>query len=145
MIEKCAGGIVLGDGGTVAMVWSKNSQAWLFPKGKQDPGEDDEQTAYREIEEETGLTNLEYLDDLGTYERQGVDGHSTKQIHMYLFAAPRGAIVTAQMEIEKAEWVPLARVPEVFGKNAEHPTWFAPDRAWYPTVFERVRQAIQRD
>lgn len=28
---------------------------WTFPKGKQEPGESDEETARREVEEETGL------------------------------------------------------------------------------------------
>ena len=66
---KCAGGIVIGDGGDIAMVRSKNSQSWLFPKGHIEAGETDEETALREIQEETGLKNLEYIDDLGEFTR----------------------------------------------------------------------------
>ncbi|MBU2220800.1 NUDIX domain-containing protein, partial [Patescibacteria group bacterium] len=83
---RCAGGIVLGDSGTIALVRNQKSTLWFFPKGKIDPGETDEEAARREIEEETGLTNLEYIDDLGSYERprihkDGSDHTEIKDIH----------------------------------------------------------------
>ena len=68
-IEQCAGGIVLGDHGTIALIRSRNAKQWLFPKGKVEEGEDTETAARREIAEETGLSDLEYIDDLGTYNR----------------------------------------------------------------------------
>jgi len=146
MTEACAGGIVLGDNGTIVLVWSKNSQTWLFPKGHVDAGESDEEAARREVEEETGLTDLEYIDDLGTFTRQGSEERAGKSIHMYLFAAGAGSSLATLVpkEIEKVEWFPLAHVAKTLG-SGEHEAWFAADRAWFTTVFERVRQAIQRD
>ncbi|MFM8305215.1 MAG: NUDIX hydrolase [Actinomycetota bacterium] len=54
-----AGGIVVrpGDGGPeVLIVHRPRYDDWSFPKGKQDPGETDEETALREVAEETGVT-----------------------------------------------------------------------------------------
>jgi ADP-ribose pyrophosphatase YjhB (NUDIX family) len=146
MKEECAGGIVLGESGTIALVWSKHSQAWLFPKGHVEPNETNEEAARREIEEETGLSDLEYLDELGTIERPGANGRNSKSIHMYLFAAAAGATLSGGNghEIEKTIWMPLPHVASELGAG-ENEKWFSADRAWFTTVFERIRQAIQRD
>jgi len=57
---RAAGGIVLrrapgGDGWQVLLVHRPRYDDWSLPKGKADPGERDEDTALREVEEETGL------------------------------------------------------------------------------------------
>lgn len=144
--SRTAGGIVLGDSGTVALVLSENSKAWLFPKGHIEPGESDEDAARREIMEETGLTDLEYLDDLGgftrTYEKDGF--REEKEVRMFLFAAPMRATLTPSMEIIEARWVSLKEVPDVLG-SGPNPEWFSRDRAWFASVFPRVREGIQRD
>jgi 8-oxo-dGTP diphosphatase len=144
---RSAGGIVLGDGGTVAMVFSKNSHSWLLPKGHIEEGESDEEAARREIAEETGLTNLEYLDDLGEFTRPRVNvdgqGDEEKTIHMFLFAAQPGAKLAPTLEIENAAWVPYRELPERLGEP--HLDWFTKDRAWLAGVFDRVQEAIQRD
>lgn len=144
MTEECAGGIVLGDSGTIALICSKNSQTWLFPKGRKEAGETDEETARREIAEETGLIDLEYLDDLGTFVRPGSEGAASKAIHMYLYAAPPHAQLAPTLEVEEAKWVSLPHVLDELG-HGKRLSWFAADRAWFTTVFDRVRQAIQRD
>ena len=140
---RSAGGIVIGDGGTVALVQSAASGFWTFPKGHVDEGETDEQTARREIMEEAGLVNLEYLDDLGEYERphitlEGTDDlREMKVIHMFLFAAEPHAQLAPTMEMRDAKWVPYREL-------AEH-ILYLKDRAWLATVAPRVREAIQRD
>jgi 8-oxo-dGTP pyrophosphatase MutT (NUDIX family) len=140
---KCAGGIVIGDGGAIAMVRSKNSQSWLFPKGHVEEGETDEEAALREIEEETGLKNLEYLDDLGEFARPATEEFEERTVHMYLYLAPMHATLSPTLEIEEARWIPFREVAELLG--TPHIAWFIRDRAWFASVFDRVREAIQRD
>lgn len=132
---------MLGDHGTIAMVRRKD--AWLFPKGHVDEGETDEEAARREIAEEIGVTDLEYIDDLGTYERFKIREDGTddtdylKEIHMYLFAAQPHTELAPAHEIAEARWVSLSKIVGEIG----HPK----DKAWFVSVFERVRLAVQRD
>lgn len=140
----CAGGIVLGNNGTLALVWSTNSQSWLFPKGKVEAGETPEEAARREIAEETGLSDIEYLDDLGSFVRPGVSGVPDKLIHMFLFAAKPHSTLSPSLEIEKADWFSLSRIADTLGANTDTGL-YAADRAWFASVFTRVRQAVQRD
>jgi len=106
-------------------------------------GETDEQAARREIEEESGLTNLELIDDLGSYERPRIlkdgsyDPAQMKTIHMFLFAAPPHAAAHGSHETVEAAWISFREV----AASLED----AKDRAWFTTVFDRVREAIQRD
>ena len=142
--SRSAGGIVLGPNSTVALVKTRGgNSALLFPKGHVEEGETDEQAARREIEEETGLSSLEFLDDLGSYTRPRIrkdgslDESEQKEIHMFLFAAPPNASLAPTREIDHAEWVPYREVAEKIGNTQ--------DRAWFATVFDRVREAVQRD
>jgi 8-oxo-dGTP pyrophosphatase MutT (NUDIX family) len=149
--SQTAGGIVIGDSGMLAMVKSRNSQSWLFPKGHIEEGETAEEAARREIFEESGLTNLEYIDDLGEYIRPRVNndgaGYEEKHIRMFLFAAPLRAEIAPrkgmEKEIEEARWVPYREAVELLG--SPHHEWFLKDRTWFASVFERMREAIQRD
>jgi 8-oxo-dGTP pyrophosphatase MutT (NUDIX family) len=142
---RSAGGIVLGEDGTIALITDSNVSPswWLFPKGHLDAGETDEQAARREIAEETGLTDLELLDDLGSYERFKVgqggveDKTELKTVRMFLFAAPKEAKLAPSMEIAAAAWIPFRDVAE----KLSHPV----EKTWFAGVFGRVREAIQRD
>ncbi len=140
---RSAGGIVIGDGGTIALVQSRASGFWALPKGHIDEGETDEEAARREIMEEAGLIDLEFIDDLGEYDRPHIltdgsdDPYEIKTIHMFLFAAPKGAELAPTHEMQAAKWVPYREL-------VQHIEYMR-DRAWFATVAERVRQAIQRD
>lgn len=141
-LTMCAGGIVLGDKGTIALVRNRKDTKWFFPKGHVDEGEDLEEAARREIYEETGLTDLEYIDTLPPYSRPGIDANGTytnemKEIHMFLFAAPMHAELTPSLEIVDAAWISLSRLALELEDMK--------DSAWFSSVFERVRQAVQRD
>lgn len=140
---RSAGGIVLGDGGTIALVQSRRSGFWTFPKGHVDEGETDEEAARREITEEAGLIDLELLDDLGVYDRPHImpdgsdDPNEIKTIHMFLFAATPHAVLSASHEMQNARWVPFRELADEIA--------YLKDRVWFSTIAPRVREAIQRD
>lgn len=141
--NKTAGGIVINEHAEIALVKRKNGDgSWLFPKGHIEESEDDETAARREVWEETGLTDLELVDDLGTYERpsishDGTDKTEMKSIHMYLFLTLSNSTLSPTHEMEEAKWVPYREVASEIGSEK--------DRAWFATVFDRVQEAIQRD
>lgn len=142
---RSAGGIVLGDDGYIALVRHERGNAWTFPKGHIDPGEEDEDAARREIAEEAGLSDLEYLDDLGSYERRrlSLDGTNedmdaeVKEIRMFLFAAEPHASLTPSMEIAEALWVSYREAGAKLSNDK--------DRNWYASVLPRIQEAVRRD
>ena len=70
-----AGGVIINGDGNLLLVQQHNN-SWSFPKGGVHEGESELDAALREIREETGLTELELISDLGSYERYsiGLDG-----------------------------------------------------------------------
>lgn len=139
----CAGGIVLGDSGTIALVRNRKETNWFFPKGHVEESETLEDAARREIQEETGLDELELLDTLGSYVRPKIEKDGSlsqtieKEIHMFLFAAKPYAELSPSMEIVDTMWCSLPRVMTSLENKK--------DAVWFTSVFERVRLAIQRD
>ncbi len=49
------------EGVSILLIFHKGGRHWSFPKGHQDPGETDLETASRELKEETNLDIVEYL------------------------------------------------------------------------------------
>src|SRR4051812_33866123 len=75
--RESAGGVVVNSKGQVALV-EQHGNSWSFPKGGVEPGEDYRAAAMREIFEETGLRDITFVRELGSYERYslGPDGKS---------------------------------------------------------------------
>lgn len=106
----------MNDHGEVVVV-SQKGDSWSLPKGHVDPGEDALAAAKREIAEETGLMDVEYAGDLGSYERYrigkggtGEDTSELKRIRMFLFRSSQEALMPTDPENPEARWVPLAEV-----------------------------------
>ena len=68
--QHSAGGLVVkkkGNKAQICLVSKKNGRVWAFPKGRMDEGETREETARREILEETGH-KVEIIDELDVIE-----------------------------------------------------------------------------
>ena len=98
---------------------------WALPKGKIDPGERPEETAVREVREETGVegTLVEKLGDVRyTYSRRGGE-RVFKVVSFYLLRAGRGRIgqieEAMRIEVEEARWLPLDEAPRLLAYGGE--------------------------
>ncbi len=98
---------------------------WALPKGNIDPGERPEETALREVLEETGVQGrlVEKLGDVKyTYTRRG-GPRVFKIVSFYLLQAGRGRLgeIEERMRIEVAEtrWLPLDEAPRLLAYGGE--------------------------
>ena len=105
-----AGGIVLNQKGEVLVV-NQNHNSWSLPKGHLDAGESPLEAAYREIEEESGVTKLELVRELGTYERYKIglagseDPSELKVMTFFLFRTTQKRLSPIDPENPEARWV----------------------------------------
>src|SRR3989338_7895120 len=80
-----AGGIIINQKNKILLVCNKLGY-WTFPRGHLEENEDILAAAKREIKEETGVGELDYIKDLGTYERRRLnEPDKVMVIQMYLF------------------------------------------------------------
>jgi ADP-ribose pyrophosphatase YjhB (NUDIX family) len=110
-----SGGVVLNEKGDVLVV-SQHGNSWSLPKGKLDPGEDKLSAAKREIYEESGVSELEMIKELGTYKRYkiglngGEDKEEYKTITLFLFKTSQIELDPQDGDNPEAKWVKADQV-----------------------------------
>ena len=127
---NAGGGLVANRRGDYLLI-SRNG-LWDLPKGHQDPGEDIEVTALREVREETGISELE----LGglicitdhCYRRDGIWHMKHTWWYEMLFTEPADLTPQKEEDIAKAAWVAKSSLPP-FLLNT------------YPSIAEVFREA----
>jgi 8-oxo-dGTP pyrophosphatase MutT (NUDIX family) len=134
---ESAGGVVLNGAGQVLVVNQKGT-SWSLPKGHVEEGEDALAAARREIHEEAGVTQLEYLGDFGGYTRHrigadgGEDRSELKTIRMFLFRTKQAVLFPTDGDNPEARWVERGEVASFL----THPK----DREFFLSVLERLRE-----
>lgn len=112
-VVRAAGGVVVRrepDGGRlIAIVHRPRYHDWTFPKGKLQPGESDEQTALREVQEETGL-GCELGLDLGSVRYRDREGRP-KVVRYWVMSPDDGAFEPGD-EVDELRWL----TPEEVGR-----------------------------
>ena len=101
-----AAGAVLVRGGLVAVVHRPRYDDWTLPKGKHEPGEDDQEAALREVLEETGHRAV-IERDLGTVEYT-VERHGQvrpKVGALLRDAIRRRAVHARTHEVDELRWL----------------------------------------
>lgn len=113
-IIKAAGGVVLNVKGQVALIKMQKHNAWGFPKGRIEDGEDEITTAKREVYEETGVKDLELVRKLGNYQRPTADGRPfIVDTAVFLFRVGEQDLKPIGNDILEAVWVDKEKVSEV--------------------------------
>jgi len=113
-LEFSAGGIVFKkEAGKLRILVSQHSQhhGWVFPKGfiaDTIKGESKEETALREVEEETGIKGkiLEPLDPI-TYWYQMDNEKHKKTVYYFIMEKVGGDITNHDWEMEQVEWLSI--------------------------------------
>lgn len=127
---KTAGGVVLNTDGEVLVV-SQRGTSWSLPKGHIEEGEDAITAARREIEEESGVSNLEYIKDLGTYQRYkiskdgGDDQSELKTITIFLFRTNQLELKPIDPENPEARWVKKEEVVNLLTHSKDKEFWLS--------------------
>jgi len=111
-VVKAAGGLVRNENGDILFIFRRGF--WDLPKGKMDPGEKKKQTAVREVEEETGVTNLKIEKKLITTRhtyRLSNGTRAIKKSFWYEMIAPHQKLKPqTEEDITKAKWLPMEKV-----------------------------------
>jgi len=108
--EKSAGGIVINKNKQILVV-NQQGTSWSLPKGHIRNNESKLETAEREIYEESGLTDLKLIEELGEYQRYkinnngiGEDKTILKIIYMFLFSSDKKFLKPIDHKITEAKW-----------------------------------------
>lgn len=113
-----AGGVVLNKDGHVLVV-EQLLGAWSLPKGGIDKGEDVLEAAKREIYEESGINELAYIKDLGSFSRSPrkesasydvYDETRVKTITIFLFTTNQMDLKPVDPDNPQAVWLPIEEV-----------------------------------
>lgn len=108
-IVEAAGGVVFNEENQVLLIFRRGF--WDLPKGKIDPGETREAAAVREVQEETGLQQLQLGNFLTQTYHTYKEGKTRvlKCTYWFLMQTPEFQLTPqAEENIEQAVWVELA-------------------------------------
>lgn len=94
----------------VALVHRPTYDDWTFPKGKRTQGEDDRQTALREVQEETGLV---CRIDRAVGRVQYRDRKDRPKTVMYWLMTPVEGDFHPTSEVDEIRWLPADKAEEL--------------------------------
>lgn len=132
---KSAGGLVQNIAGLILVV-SQHGTSWSLPKGHIEHGEEKIAAARREIYEETGIRQLEFIQELGNYWRYkigkdgGEDTTERKTIFMYHFRTKEQVLSPVDRENPEAKWVPKEEVTALLTAKK--------DREFFLAVLDKI-------
>lgn len=86
------------------LIKNKRSLNWGYPKGHMERGENEHETAYREILEETGI-RAEFLPDFRYKSEYSIQGRIEKKVIIFLATTKDTSTIIQREEIEEYLWL----------------------------------------
>lgn len=130
-IEVNAGGGLVSNRRSDFLLINRNGM-WDLPKGHQEPGEDIRTTALREVQEETGIDQLQLRDLIcitdHCYRRNGMWHLKHTWWYDMLYTDPTDLTPQKEEDISKAAWVAKSSLPAYLLNT-------------YPSIVEVFREA----
>lgn len=121
-VEKAGGGLVLNDKNEVLFIF--RNKKWDLPKGGIEKGELIEDTAIREVEEETGVKGLKITKKLNkTYHIFKRNGrYKLKITHWFEMKTSYSGKMVGQLDegIEKVEWIKQSEIQNCLKNSYEN-------------------------
>lgn len=106
LYESSCGAVVFRNDATekkFLLIRNKRSAHWGFPKGHIEPGENNEQTAIREVLEETGI-NIRVLPNFKKCSEYTIQGRIEKSVSIFLAETDDVEYTIQPEEIEECGW-----------------------------------------
>lgn len=133
---ESAGGVVVNNMTGDVLVVRQANNVWSLPKGHIESNEDPLTTAKREIFEESGVTKVHLIKELGQYKRFKIgqfskdDESEIKTIRMYLFTTDQQDVHPFDESHPEAKWVPRKEVSNILTHKK--------DKAFFVGVFDEL-------
>jgi 8-oxo-dGTP pyrophosphatase MutT (NUDIX family) len=121
-VSKAGGGLVYNSRGEVLFIFRNGK--WDLPKGGIEKGEEIEETAMREVEEETGVSGLEIVEKLQktyhVFRRNGI--YKLKITTWFEMKTGYDGVLTGQVNegIEKVAWLNPEEIKEALKNSFEN-------------------------
>ncbi|MFQ5909624.1 MAG: uracil-DNA glycosylase family protein [Thermoplasmata archaeon] len=107
-VSVCSAGGVILRGGRILLIRKRSEKLWCLPKGHREKGEDSEQTALREMREETGLGLSEVEGKLCSVEYSyywpQTDVNYYKEVTYFLARAPGNQKPKLESRFDRYRW-----------------------------------------
>ncbi len=114
--EHSSGGIIFRNNNgklevaLIARINTRGKKVWCLPKGKVEKGESSEETARREVREETGM-NADIVKKLGSINYWFVSPEDKSKVYkivdFYLMKYKSGSSENHDWEVEEVKWVDI--------------------------------------
>jgi 8-oxo-dGTP diphosphatase len=128
IFEISAGGVVFRErerGHEVILVSTKGGKAWALPKGLVEKGESLEDTARREVKEETGVEaeSLGRIDKIDYWffweDDEGKKRRHHKVVYFFLMRYKGGSTEEHDYEVEEVRWFPIEEAIKLASYRSE--------------------------